>query len=416
MKFECLFAATAVVAFSACSTTSEKKITHPIEHRHSVQNPAFRQELDTLLGPSIAGGNRITTLVNGDEIFPAVLEAIRGARKSITFETYVFWKGEAADALTEALVERARAGVEVKVILDSQGASKVGANISQLQSAGATVHKYHSVFWWDLRRYNNRTHRKLLVIDGKVGFIGGLGIADLWLGHADSPKHWRDTHYRVEGPVVAQLQAAFQDNWLKTKGDLLNGETYFPALPSRGGSKAQVFGSSPHEGSININLMYQLAISSATKSLLIENAYFLPDRQLVDALCAAAKRGVKVQIIVPGRHIDQKMVRRASRTKWKKLLVAGVKLFEYQPTMIHCKLMIVDGLFVSVGSANFDIRSLRLNDEANMNVLDARFAAGQTRIFQRDRQNCKPIVYNEEKNRLIAQPFDQSATVFSSQL
>lgn len=401
---------------SACSTTQEKRLKRPVEPLYGVHDPEFRQGMSTLLGGGLLSGNRITTLRNGDQIFPAMLQAIRSAKKSITFETYVFWKGDASEQMTEALAERARAGVQVNVILDAQGQKKASGLVRRLREAGAQVERYHSLRWWDLTRYNNRTHRKLLVIDGRVGFIGGVGIADIWEGNADSPKHWRDSHYRVEGPVVAELQAAFNDNWLKTRGELLHGRDYFPALEKRGSLEAQVFGSSPREGSINVILMYQLAIASAKKTVRIENAYFVPDRQLVKELTEAAQRGVDVQIVLPGKHIDQKMVRRASRTKWKELLKAGVKIYEFQPTMIHCKLLIVDGLFVSVGSANFDNRSLRLNDEANMNVLNAGFAAEQTRIFEQDRQRSGQVKYDEQKNRVVSAPFDQTAAVFSSQL
>lgn len=371
-----------------------------------------------MFGPSLVGGNRAVTLINGDEIFSAMLEAVRSAKKTINFETYVFKDGEVARPLAQALAERARAGVQVQVILDAQGSHGAGRdNLAAMRDAGVQLEKYHSVFWWDLRRYNNRTHRKLLIVDGKIGFIGGVGISDLWSGDAQSPEHWRDTHFRVEGPVVAQLQAAFEDNWLKTRGELLHGPDYFPDLKNAGSMTAQVFGSSPRNGSINVNLMYQLAISAATRSVKIENAYFIPDHQLMQVLCEAAERGVKVEIITPGPHIDQKAVRHASHACWPELLRAGVKLYEYQPTMIHCKLLIVDGLFVSVGSANFDNRSLRLNDEANMNVLDAKFAARQSAIFEMDKRDCQPAEL--DKNgvlKMTETPVQGAATAASPQL
>ena len=391
-------------AFAACSTTSEKRLARPVEHLAAPGDPVFRQELNTLLGPSLVGGNRIATLENGDQIFPAMLEAIRSAKKTVNFETYIFTDSDAAKAFAQALAERARTGVKVHVIMDSQGSRGAGReNLRVMREAGVEMHKYHTIFSLDPRRYNHRTHRKLLVIDGKIGFIGGVGIAKQWQGNADSPEHWRDTHYRVEGPVVAELQAAFMDNWLKTSGALLHGPDYFPPPENRGPVLAQAFGSSPREGSINVILMDELAIAAATKSVKIEHAYFVPDRQLMSVLCDAARRGVDVQIITPGEHIDSKLVRHASRSRWPELLRAGAKIWEYQPTMIHCKLLIVDGLFVSVGSANFDNRSLRINDEANLNVLNADFAARQSAMFERDKKKSLSAGLNAKGTRAITE-------------
>ncbi len=223
-------------------------------------------------------GNNIVTLVNGDQIFPAMLRAIRGAQQTINFETYVYWDSPIAKELADALAERARAGVKVNVILDAQGTNKMGSdNLSKLRNAGVDVQKYHTLFWWDIRRFNNRTHRKLLIVDGKTAFIGGVGIAKEWMGNAESPEHWRDNHYQVTGPVVAQIQGIFMDNWLKTSGTVLHGPEYFPPLPPTGPYLAQAFKSSPRQGDIDMHLMYLLAIASAQKTLRIENAYFLPD-------------------------------------------------------------------------------------------------------------------------------------------
>jgi cardiolipin synthase len=345
------------------------------------------------------------------------LSAISSARKSINFETYIFWDGEIAKAFADALAERARAGVKVNAILDAQGTGKMGAeNLEKLRAAGVQVVKYHPLAFWDLRRYNNRSHRKLLVIDGRVGFVGGVGIADEWLGNGDAPDHWRDNHYKVTGPVVAQLQAAFMDNWLKTEGTILHGEDYFPPLDATGPFTAQAFKSSPRQGEMDIHLMYLLAIAAAQKSLLIENAYFLPDDLMRKELVEAARRGAKVEIIVPGKHIDQKIVRAASRKKWAELLKAGVKIYEYQPAMDHVKLMIVDGTFVSVGSGNLDLRTLRLNDEANMNVLSAAFAAEQARLFARDKQHSREITLDQAGQLTLGNPVEQAASLVSPEL
>ena len=386
---------------SGCA--SKSILQGPLADAPPVSSPAFRQSMGNVVGTPFLDGNRITTLVNGKEIFPAMLSAIRQAKKTINFETFVFEKGEVPEQFAEALAERARAGVKVNVILDAHGARKSRAYHDRLRSAGVQFERYHHIWYPDLRRYNNRTHRKLLVVDGKVGFIGGVGIADQWGGDADSPEHWRDCHYRVEGPAVALLQGVFTENWLKVREEILVGPDYFPALPAAGSIAASAFRSSPKGGNYSVPLMYHLAIAAARKSLKIENAYFVPDRQTVDALVLAAQRGVKVQIILPGEHIDQKAVRRASRKRWKKLIAAGIEIYEFEPTMIHSKLLIADGLFVSIGSANFDNRSLRLNDEANLNVLNASFAAEQARLFAKDLARSKQVTFDEAKKKAPAE-------------
>ena len=406
-----------VALLAGCTLGEGKKVTQEVAPLYSADSPEFRQAAGSLLGGNFVSGNNITTLVNGREIFPAMLSAIRSARRSIDFETYIFWDGEIAKQVAEALAERAQAGVTVNVILDAQGTSKMGSeNLARLHAAGVNVVKYHSIVWLDPRRYNNRSHRKLLVIDGKLGFVGGVGIADEWLGDGEAPEHWRDNHYKVTGPVVAQLQAVFMDNWLKTRGEVLHGPEYFPPLAATGPYTAQAFKSSPRQGDMDIHLMYLLAIASAKRSLLIENAYFLPDDLMRKELIAAAKRGAKVEIVVPGEHIDQKAVRAASRKHWPELLKAGVKIYEYQPAMVHVKLMVVDGAFVSVGSGNLDLRSIRLNDEANMNVLNRSFASQQTRLFEADKRRSREIALNETGKLGFAHPLEQAASVVAPQL
>lgn len=382
---------------------------------YSAHSPEFRQAAGSLLGPNFVPGNNITTLVNGNQIFPAMLGAIRSARHSINFETYTFWDGEIAHQFTEALAERAQAGVKVKAILDAQGTQKMGRqNLERLRNAGVEVAKYHSVLWPDPRRYNNRTHRKLLIIDGKIGFVGGVGVADLWTGNADSPQHWRDNHYKITGPVVAQLQATFATSWLRTRGEVLHGADYFPPLADTGPYLAQTVRSGAHNE--NLDLMYLLAIASAQKTLRIENAYFLPDDLMRKELTEAAKRGVKVEVLVPGKKIDQKLVRLASRRHWPELIRAGIRIFEYQPTMVHVKLMIVDDIFVSVGSGNFDNRSIRLNDEANLDVLDRNFAVQQIRLFESDKKQCREVTLDKTGGLIFAHPIQQAAGLVAPQL
>jgi cardiolipin synthase A/B len=341
--------------------------------------------MSVMLGPSITEGNRVAALHNGDEIFPAMLEAIRGASVSITFETYIYWSGEIGREFAEALSERARAGVPVHVILDWAGSVQMDRDaLARMEETGVRIQRYRPLHWYHLSRLNNRTHRKLLVVDGKVGFTGGVGIADLWLGRAQDPEHWRDIHFRVEGPVVAQFQAAFNDNWIKTTGEVLNDATFFPPLEPVGGLDAQMFIASPAGGGESMHLMYLMAIAAATENIDLAASYFVPDELLVDALVAALHRGVRLRILLPGPHLDSETVKIASRGSWGELLRNGADIQIYQPTMLHTKLLVVDREFVSVGSTNFDMRSLKLNDEASLNIYDRDFALEMTRAFEGD--------------------------------
>ena len=363
----------------------ERQIDYAPKHLYDLEDPQFRRTLGTLLGPPILGGNRVDTLTNGDEIFPAMLAAIRSAQHNIDFETYVYWSGQIGRDFADAIAERARAGVQAHVLLDWVGSQRMEKDVlATMRDAGARVEFYHPLRWYTIARMNNRTHRKLLVVDGRVGFTGGVGIAEEWTGKAQDPQHWRDTHFRVEGPAVAQMQGVFLDNWMKVTGEVAHGGDYFPALESAGPIHAQMFESSPTGGSASMELMYLLAIVSAKRSILLEAAYFIPDDLASEALIEARRRGVEIRIIVPGKYNDAKVTRNASRNTWGPLLDAGVHIFEYQPTMFHCKVMVVDGLFTSVGSTNFDDRSFRLNDEASLNVFDADVATQQAKIFEDD--------------------------------
>jgi cardiolipin synthase len=378
----------------------EKKIDTQLTRQYDTSDPQFRRSLGVLLGPPIIEGNKVEALLNGDQIFPAMLDAIRSAQKSISFETYIYWEGTIGREFTEALSERARAGVKVHVLLDWIGSMKIGeAALDEMRRAGVEVHRYHKPVWWKLARLNNRTHRKLLIVDGKTGFTGGVGIADKWRGHAQDPNHWRDSHFRVEGPVVGQMQAVFNDNWTKATGAVLDGPDYFPALVAQGDMPAQMFSSSPTGGSESMHLMYLLAITAARHTIHLSNSYFVPDELALKALIAAAKRGVDVRIITPGPVIDSDVVRAASRERWGELLAAGVKMAEYQPTMYHVKALVVDSLLVSVGSTNFDNRSFILNDEANLNVLDAGFAKQQEAVFEDDWKHARQVSLQAWQNR-----------------
>ena len=396
----------------------EKQIRYELSHRFAVSDPQFVRTMGQLLGPAIVGGNRIKALQNGDEIFPAMLEAIRKARETITFETYIYWSGDVGRKFSDALCERARTGVKVHVLLDWMGSGKIETKyLDDLKSAGAEVERYHPLRWYNITRINNRTHRKLLVVDGKIGFTGGVGIADLWQGNADSKDHWRDSHYQVEGPAVAQMQAAFTDNWIKTRAKVLFGPEYFPELKPLGNSLAQVFKGSRSEGSESIRLMYLLSIASATQSIRLQAAYFVPDDLAIETFVSARKRGVKIEIIVPGPNTDAHLVQSASRSLWGALLDAGVQIYEYQPTMYHCKVLIVDNVWVSVGSTNFDDRSFRLNDEANLNIYDLIFAAEQVKVFDADKSKSRLMNRTEFKNRSrLGKLWDEIAGTLRRQL
>ena len=399
-------------------TTSESEIERSLVHRYGVDDPQFRRELGIMLGPPIIDGNRVQDLQNGAEIFPAMLEEIGRAQQTITFETYIYWSGKVGREFADALSAKARDGVKVHVLLDWVGSQKIEPELLEtMRASGVEVHRYHRLHWYNLARMNNRTHRKLLVVDGKVGFTGGVGISDEWAGDGGDPKHWRDSHYRLEGPAVAQMQAAFLDNWIKTTGRVLQGPEYFPPLEPIGDARGQVFTSSPTGGGDSMQLMYLLSITAAEQTIDLSAAYFVPDELTRRAMRNALERGVKVRIIVPGEYIDSAVVRRASRADWGELLRAGAEIHEFQPAMFHCKALIVDSQLVSVGSTNFDNRSFRLNDEANLNVYEAGFAAQVERVFEQDLERSRRITYEAWLARPWGeQMLEKFSAIFASQM
>ena len=403
-----------VVNFSS----GEKNVSHELPRLYSTHDAQFRRAIGTLLGPPLIGGNQVQELINGDQIFPAMLTSIRSAQESITFETYIYWSGDIGRSFADALSERAKAGVKVHVLLDWVGSAKIDDSfLDEMRNAGVEIEKFHKPVWYNLHRLNNRTHRKLLVVDGKTGFTGGVGIAPKWTGNGQDADHWRDSHFRIEGPAVAQMQAVFMENWLKVTGQVMHGENYFPALQARGNSDAQVFSSSPSGGSESMQLMYQLSITAAEDAIDLSSAYFVPDDLTTQALVDALERGVKIRIITPGDIIDTETVRAASRGTWGPLLKAGAEIYEYVPSMYHCKVMIVDNLLVSVGSTNFDNRSFRLNDEANLNIYDTAFAERQTRIFEDDLKNSRQVTYDQWAARPLKEKMmERLALLLESQL
>lgn len=398
--------------------TGEKKIQRKLTSLYNVGDPQFSRSISALLGPPFVSGNSVEALVNGQEIFPSMLEAIKSAQKTITFETFIYWADTIGDDFASALGERASSGIKVHVLLDWLGSVKMEERqLNKMSDAGVQIKRYHKPHWSHLARFNNRTHRKLLIVDGKIGFTGGVGVADQWKGNARNKNEWRDSHFKVTGPVVGQMQAVFMDNWIKAKGEVLHSEQYFPELKSTSKIQAQMFSSSVNGGSDSMQLMYMMSITAASESINISSAYFVPDQLSIETLISATQRGVKIRIILPGKHIDTELVRKASQASWGQLLKSGIEIAEYQPTMYHCKVFIVDSLLVSVGSTNFDNRSFRLNDEANLNILDKVFAKKQLKIFEEDWSKARKISYSEWLKRpLVEKILDHLAAIFKSQL
>jgi cardiolipin synthase len=401
---------------------TDKKIRRSIKPCYAVTDPEFRNSMSHLLGAALVESNNVVELLNGDHTFDAMLEATRGAQHSITIEQFIWSSGKVSDRFIEALTERARAGVRVHVVLDALGSFKLSpADRAKLTKAGVNLKRFNPPIVFSLALpfkllgINHRTHRKLMVVDGRIGFIGGVCMSDSWAGDADSP-HWRDTHVRVEGPVVAQMQGVFTRNWLQARSQVLHGGDYFPDLKPAGTMTAQSFASGPKEGAEHARLTYLLSMAAARKSIRLSHAYFVPSKLAVDTLVEARKRGVKVEVIVPGKS-DNFAVSSAGHARWGKLLEAGVEFYEYKPTLYHCKIMIVDDIWSSVGSVNFDEKSFRHNDEANLNVMDRDFAATLIKSFEADKTKARQLTREDFKKRSIFKKlFDFCFGSFHSEL
>ncbi len=397
---------------------SAKKVGQPLVAAYSVNDLAFRESMGSLLGPQFLNGNRVQELLNGEEIFPQMLQAIRAATNNINFENYIWETGEVGGKFKNALMDRAKAGVKVHCIVDGMGTLKMKKEeMREMKDVGIRFVAYGREHWYKIKPgINHRTHRKLLVVDGKIGFIGGVCLADKWMGNGMTADHWRDTHFRVEGPVVREMQGVFADNWLETTSEVLHGPDYFPDLDEPGECAVQCFKSGPKNGEENARLAFLLAIAAAKKNIRIEHAYFVPDKLFVQELLAARQRGVNVEVIVPLKN-DSAIGRAAARSCWGDLLDAGVKFYQYAPALLHCKIMIIDDNFVTAGSVNFDNRSFRINDEANINVLGEPFAAAQIKVFNADRTKCVVMPQDALKNRSWIGRFgDKCAGLFTSQL
>ena len=374
-----------------------KRTEYNYDPKYGVEDPQFLRSMQTLR-TGIRAGNKVELLENGDGLFPRMLEDIKNATQTINLEVYIFDDGKVGIEFVNALCEQAKRGVEVRVLVDDWG-SRLNKQEARLKQAGVKFYIYKPVKLYSLQHVEHRTHRKLLMVDGKIGYCGGFGFDDRWLGNARNRDEWRDLAVRIEGPVVATMQNIFHEDWLHTTGEVLHGNGHFPAIPLTGEILAQAIGSSRTDQASIAKLMIYMAIQSARKRISIDNAYFVPDKQIRRALMRAAQRGVDVRVVVPGKNIDLPYVRLASRFYQKELLETGVKIYEYEPTMLHTKAMVVDGVWSTIGSINFLARSFRKNAEANMLIYDYGFAAKVEKAITEDIQKSRQITLDECKKR-----------------
>ena len=376
-------------------------INYHLSQRTSIHHADFLYTLQSTCQAALHHGNHVTIYTDGPQFYPAMLDAIRGATKSVNMEAYIFQPGRIADQFIDALSERAQSGVNVTIVVDAIGSfSFWGRPVARLRKAGCRIESYQRLRWYSLARINNRTHRELLVIDGRVAFTGGAGIADWW-AYPEHPRNrpWRDTMARIEGPVVAALQGVAAENWLECCGEILTGPEYFPDLKRGGETTAFVVRSSPADRATASRVAFQLLMEGADHHLHISTPYFLPDRALRRGLAGIARRGVAVSVIVPGRCTDQRWVRLASRRMWGRLLEAGIRIYEYRPAMTHAKVLVVDGLWAVLGTTNIDNRSFEHNDEVNIAMRDASVALRLLEDYRRDIQDSDEITLERWRRR-----------------
>jgi cardiolipin synthase len=361
-------------------------INYHLSQRTSVHHRDFLYTLQSTCQAALHHGNRVTVFTDGPAFYPAMLEAIRGARRSINMECYIFQHGRVADQFIDALSERARNGVNVTIVVDAIGSFSLwGRPVARLRAAGCRIMSYQALRWYSMHRINNRTHRELLVVDGTTAFIGGAGVADWWMHPQDGrPRPWRDTMARVEGPIVAAIQGVTAENWLECCGEILTGPDYFPELKPCGDTTAFVVKSSPSDRATASRVAVQLLLEGADHTVRINTPYFLPDRALRTALVDMAARGVAITVVVPGAKTDQHWVRLASRRMWGPLLAAGIRIFEFNGAMMHAKVLIVDDLWAVLGTTNIDNRSFEHNDEDNIAMRDGAVAARLLADYERD--------------------------------
>jgi cardiolipin synthase len=396
----------------------EHSPTFGLDHTFSIESEEFLCTISGATDTPFSLGNRIDILNNGDEFYPRMLADVHEARQSITLEAYIYWSGDVGLQFANAFAEKARGGLAVKLLLDAVGSSTISDEILDLLAgAGCQIAWYHPIHWYTLRRVNKRTHRKSLIIDGRVGYTGGAGIADHWLGCAEGPEHWRDVQVRIEGPAVASLQSGFSQNWLETTNELVTGFEYYPAPEEPGTLPVQSILSSPETGASSVRLLYYLSIVCAQRSVYIANPYFVPDEAAIDTLVDARKRGVDVKIIVSGKYNDNPLAYYNSSATYGELLEAGVEIYAYNRTMLYHKIMIVDGIWSTIGTTNFDNRSFALNEENNVNVYDRAFAAELTEDFMADLRNSDRIELESWRQRgLRVKAFEFVMTLLKEQV
>jgi cardiolipin synthase len=382
-----------LVAFITYVTTpTEGSPRFGLDYEFPVDSEEFLSTIVGATGVPFAPGNRVELLNNGDEFYPSMLGAIAGATNSVTIEAYIYWAGDIGVAFARALAKKAKAGVPVKILLDAVGSASIGNDILEiLEAGGCQLAWYHPIRWYSLGRFNHRTHRKSLIVDGRVGFTGGAGIADHWLGHAQDSIHWRDMQSRIEGPAVMPLQFGFAQHWLETTGELVSGEAFYPTVAPAGPLRVQTIMSSPETGASSVRVMYYLSIACARRFISIANPYFIPDQTAIQALVDARKRGVDVKVIVSGIRNDNWLARMNSVRLMGPLLKHGIEIFEYNRTMLHQKTMVVDGLWSTIGTTNFDNRSFAHNDESNVCVHDASLAQQLQNTFLEDLSVCEQV-------------------------
>lgn len=397
------FALTLLLQGSACTTVRfDKRSVYKLDDPFAVGDEAFRRSLGTF-GFATVGGNRAEILRNGDAIFRGMTEAIREAKTTVNLESYIFKDDRAGKIMSEALMEAAQRGVEVRVLVDGTGSKFAGPLLARMRKAGVQTAVFRPIRLHTLYKIVRRTHRKILVVDGTVSFTGGFCIADQWLGDARNPQEWRDTMVQVTGPASAQMQAIFSEDWTFTTGEILAGDKFYPPLAPAGTIEAQAIKVSRGDSSSLAAMLHYVAIRSARESIYIQNAYFVPERQIREALMQASRRGVDVRIMIPGRHMDQPVVRMASRRHYGDLISAGVRIFEYNRTMMHNKDSVIDGVFSIIGSINFDARSMHENAEASFAFYDREFGARMKAVFAEDQASCREISYENWKRRGIEQ-------------
>ena len=378
---------------AALLAIAQDQETLKIQSTYGAEDSRFPAYLAALIGADATGGNAYQVLTNGDQIFPAMLGAINGARRRISFETYIYDKGIVGDQFTAALEAAAHRGVQVNLVIDAMGSDTLPADaVKRLRNAGAQIGEFGQPRWYTLEELNYRTHRKILVTDGRVAFTGGVGVADHWLGHAQDPDHWRDTLIRLEGPLARLLEAAFNENFVETLGPVQPVvDPPEETIPPRPQDSAFSIRSSPSGGANDLKRLYMMAIASARRTLDICTPYFITDESSEWAFAQARRRGVRIRLLVEGEHTDAMPVKYSSRSAYEHLLAEGIAIYEYQPTMMHTKVMVVDGVWSMFGSANFDNRSLELNDELNVGVSDRNLAARLLEDFEQDLRSATQL-------------------------